>query len=224
MTEAEWLACEDPCLMLEFLGDKASDRKSRLFACACCRRVLQAISNDFVEASVVAAERHADGSLLDDEIAAVNADVNERLADDEPLRRCCDSATQVNGIAGRIAFRSSVCAADALAIASNEEFALGVHTRWTPSWTEALVEQSRLVREIFGSPFRPGAFSPYWSTPTVLALAQTAYNDRAFDRLPILADALEDAGCTDRAILDHLRGPGPHVRGCWALDLILGKQ
>ena len=60
-------------------------------------------------------------------------------------------------------------------------------------------------------------------TPTVVQLAQSIYDDRAFDRLPILADALEEAGCTDAAILDHCRGPGPHVRGCWAVDLLLGK-
>ncbi len=56
------------------------------------------------------------------------------------------------------------------------------------------------------------------------ALARSIYDDRAFDRLPVLADALEDAGCTDAAILDHCRGPGPHVRGCWVVDLILGKS
>jgi hypothetical protein len=54
-------------------------------------------------------------------------------------------------------------------------------------------------------------------------MAQAIYNERGFDRLPILGDALEDAGCTDRDILDHCRGPGPHVRGCWAVDLLLGK-
>ena len=99
-----------------------------------------------------------------------------------------------------------------------------------------------LLREIVGNPFRPR--NPYKSvhmvamgsdhgsrliprepglTPTVLGLAQAAYDERAFDRLPILADALEEAGCEDGGILDHLRGPGPHVRGCWVVDLLLGK-
>ena len=63
-----------------------------------------------------------------------------------------------------------------------------------------------------------------WLASLVLGLAQAIYDERAFDRLPILADALEDAGCTDAAILEHCRGPGPHVRGCWVVDLLLGKQ
>jgi hypothetical protein len=81
-----------------------------------------------------------------------------------------------------------------------------------------------LARDIFGNPFWPVTLDPAWLTPTAVALARTAYDDRAFDRLPILADALEEAGCTDAAILDHCRSPGPHIRGCWVVDLILGKQ
>src|SRR5262249_19732568 len=82
-----------------------------------------------------------------------------------------------------------------------------------------------LVRDLIGNPFRPpNALNPAWRTPDVLGLARSAYYERAFDRLPILGDALEDAGCTDAVILDHCRGPGPHVRGCWVVDLILGKS
>jgi hypothetical protein len=81
-----------------------------------------------------------------------------------------------------------------------------------------------LLRDIVGNPFRSVAFDPSWRTANVLTLAQTAYDARAFETLPILADALADAGCDDGDILGHLRGPGPHVRGCWALDLVLGKE
>jgi hypothetical protein len=80
------------------------------------------------------------------------------------------------------------------------------------------------VHDIFGNPFRRVTLDPSWLTSDVVALARAAYEERAFDRLPILADALEDAGCTDAAILSHCRGPGPHVRGCWVVDLILGKE
>jgi hypothetical protein len=83
--------------------------------------------------------------------------------------------------------------------------------------------QRRLALDVFGYVFHSAVLQPAWLTSAVPVLAEGAYDERAFDRLPILADALEDAGCTDAAILDHLRGPGPHVRGCWALDLILGK-
>ena len=80
-----------------------------------------------------------------------------------------------------------------------------------------------MIHCIFGNPFRPATADPAWLTSTAVALAAGIYEDRAFDRLPILADSLEDAGCTNADILTHLRGPGPHVRGCWALDLVLGK-
>ena len=81
-----------------------------------------------------------------------------------------------------------------------------------------------LIRCVFGNPFRPVSFEPSWLTSTVLALAEGIYHDRAFDRLPILADALQDAGCDTPEILEHCRGDGPHSRGCWPIDLILGKS
>jgi len=84
--------------------------------------------------------------------------------------------------------------------------------------------QAILLRDIFGNPFHPVAFDPAWRTEAVVGLARGAYEDRAFDRLPVLADALEDAGCADAAVLAHCRGPGPHVRGCWVVDLVLGKS
>jgi hypothetical protein len=84
--------------------------------------------------------------------------------------------------------------------------------------------QSNLVRDILGNPFRPVALNPAWRTSNVTALAQSIYNDRAFERLPILADALEDAGCDNADILNHCRQPAEHVRGCWIVDLILGKE
>jgi hypothetical protein len=92
--------------------------------------------------------------------------------------------------------------------------------------------QSELIRDIFGPPpFSPPPPPPAGPAPTVRALAQAGYDERHLPsglldaaHLAVLADALEDAGCTDAAILGHLRGPGPHVRGCWALDLILGRE
>jgi hypothetical protein len=79
-------------------------------------------------------------------------------------------------------------------------------------------------RDKDGNPFRPVALDPSWLTPTVKSLAKAIYEDRTFSDLPLLADALEEAGCTSETILCHLRGPGPHVLGCWALDLLLGKS
>jgi hypothetical protein len=91
------------------------------------------------------------------------------------------------------------------------------------AWADERQAQAALVREVFGNPFRPVSLDPAWRTPAVLQLAQALYDDRAFDQLPILADALEEAGCSSREVLDHCRSPGPHVRGCWVVDLVLGK-
>jgi hypothetical protein len=96
---------------------------------------------------------------------------------------------------------------------------------------ESILPQCQLLRCILGNPFRPATVSPAWRTPQVVDLAQAAYEQRELPagtldlaRLAVLADALEDAGCDQADLLTHLRGPGPHVRGCWAVDLILGKQ
>ena len=84
--------------------------------------------------------------------------------------------------------------------------------------------QALTLHDIFGNPFRPVTVDPAWLTLTVTSLAQAIYDERAFDRLPILADALEDAGCDHADILNHCRQPRVHVRGCWCVDLLLGKQ
>ncbi len=85
--------------------------------------------------------------------------------------------------------------------------------------------RSQYLRDLFGPGlFHPITLDPAWLTPTVKALAHSIYTDRTFDRLPLLADELVKSGCADPEIVSHLRGSGPHVRGCWALDLILGKE
>ena len=79
------------------------------------------------------------------------------------------------------------------------------------------------MHDIFGNPFRPVAFDPAWRTSTAVELARQMYEAREFSAMPILADALQDAGCENADVLGHCRGPGPHVRGCWVVDLLLGK-
>jgi hypothetical protein len=83
--------------------------------------------------------------------------------------------------------------------------------------------QADLVRDIFGNPFHPVRADPVWVTATAVGLAQAIYAERAFDHLPILADALEEAGCDNADVLNHCRAGGVHVRGCWAVDLVLGR-
>jgi hypothetical protein len=94
---------------------------------------------------------------------------------------------------------------------------------WLRGGPEATDFQAHLLRELFGNPFRPAAFELRWRTSDVRDLTRAIYEDKAFERLPILGDALMDAGCEDENIIGHCRGPGPHVRGCWVVDQILSK-
>src|SRR5262249_22298428 len=98
----------------------------------------------------------------------------------------------------------------------------------TVRWAGFLVANRRVlldcVREVLGNPFRPVILRPSWQTGTAAGLAEAIYAEAAFDRLPILGDALEDAGCANEEILNHCRQPGVHVRGCWVVDLVLGKE
>jgi hypothetical protein len=85
--------------------------------------------------------------------------------------------------------------------------------------------QCNLVREIFGNPFRPVSFNPAWRTDTALSLAHQMYESRDFGAMPILADAIQDAGCDSDDILNHCRDASlTHVRGCWVVDLVLGRE
>jgi hypothetical protein len=246
MTEAEWLVCEEPRVMLTSLREKVSERKLRLFACSCCHMVRHLIVDDRSWHAVVIAERYADGLATVGELDTAAETANGIWLDlEDPVRRR----------AGEAAFKSAVVlpeelwqlkstwAEAALAIEGN-----AIATTWatTPEeaqqmleawqeawggscepmdWTDANPKRdiAARLRDIFGNPFRPVAFNPAWLTSTVLALARGIYDERAFDRMPILADALQDAGCDNDDILTHCRGPGPHVRGCWVVDLVLGK-
>src|SRR5262249_16792147 len=129
---------------------------------------------------------------------------------------------------GMTAFRHFVVAKERASTAAKET---AVFPRERPGGPRARGRGRRLVRCRFGHPFRPIQLDPPWVTPAVAGLARAAYDERVLPegdldpaRLAALADALEEAGGTNAEVLSHLRGPGPHVRGCWAVDLILGKQ
>jgi hypothetical protein len=96
---------------------------------------------------------------------------------------------------------------------------------WLEAWDSlGPRRQAQILQDLFGNPFRPARIVPSWLTSKVVGSAQTIYEERAFDRLPDLAEALEEAGCDNQEILAHCRAPGPHVRGCWVVDLLLGKE
>jgi len=191
VTEAEWLTGTDPTPMLEFLRDKATDRKLRLFAVASSRNH-HSISWEAARTAVEVFERFADG-----------------LATRVELRKA--SYQSYGGHLTSMVVRSGLAHAQLI-------------VQYTLSQARVWPKQSKLLRDIVGNPFRHAAADPLWLSSTAVSLAQSIYEDRAFDRLPILADALEEAGCDDPELLAHCRGDWPHVRGCWVVDLVLGKQ
>jgi hypothetical protein len=215
MTEAEWLVCTDSEVMLEVVRDKATVRKLRLFACACCRHVWHLLADPRSRQAVEVAERFADGMVGEDELAAARESARAARRALDPERRP-HVASAPKWAAWEPCPSPTVFWWSAYMAATD-----------TPPKAEGDTGQERqyqcaLLRDIF--PFSHVAIDSTWRTQTVLDQARSIYEDRGFDRLPILSDALEDAGCTDAAILNHLRGPGPHVRGCWALDAILGRE
>jgi hypothetical protein len=220
MTEAEWLACMDPTLMLEFLRGKVSDRKLRLFACACCRRGSVLLTKK-CRKSLETAERYADGELSEQKLflarfrATVAARVYQRREETaEGILMSAVASACEQGIGG-----VSEAARNA---------AIGLSFPIDPvRLADARREQVLSLRCIFGNPFYATSLDQSWlawNDGTAAKLAKGIYTGQCFDRFPILADALEDAGCINAEILTHCRSEGPHVRGCWVIDLLLGKE
>jgi hypothetical protein len=208
MTDAEWLTNNDPRRMLAFLagipernlfgsdgGEQLSDRKLRLFGLAWCRFFR---SSDEDLRAIEMSERHADGKATFEQVAAAWAFMGGRMIDSTGWEGAVEL---VHYGAWDIGSAQSDEACDRA--------------------------RAAFLRDIFGNPFQPVFFDPSlrrWNSGAAVALAQEMYNSRNFSKTPLLADMLEDAGCTDPAILEHLRGSGLHVRGCWVLDLLLAKS
>lgn len=208
MTEQEWLTCDDPAPMLEFLQGKASDRKLRLLAVACCNRASDLFKGDrSVAADIASLEFRADGNL--EEAQASTWPFGTHYIMRNVLKHndawvCAWNTVSV--ITSRSPHRN-ICSASEL--------------------FKSLPYIPRALFEIFDNPFRPIVAEAdwlSWSNGTVPRIAQRVYDERSFGNLPILADALEEAGCDNAEILNHCRQPGEHVRGCWVVDLMLGKQ
>jgi hypothetical protein len=229
MTEAEWLSATDSTVMLEFLRGRASDRKLRLFAVSCVRCVLPPAPDEDMLAVLGVVEQVAEGGGTKHDLARARASLKvshpERAARWSPLYtdhiRSVPAWHACRETAERAAREGSECCLWSV----GRSYTNGLIEMAVPSWV--VDEQAKCIRCVFGNPFRPTpSLAPAilsWNGGTVLKIALAIYDDRAFDRLPILADALEDAGCTDADILGHCRGGGEHTRGCWVVDLVLGK-
>jgi hypothetical protein len=217
MTEAEWLAAGDQAKLVHLLVGSASERKLRLGACACCRTVENRFYLPEAKAALDHCERFADEL---DNVSLRNEMV--RLGGEVRSHNHSRNLVIEEGIALlAVGFATQVCENTA---EYRQYVCHVVIALLEPSNVLRKVQLYRALRCVFGDPFRPVAAESEWLTSTVVALAEGVYADRAFDRLPILADALQDAGCDNESVLNHCRGPGPHVRGCWVIDLLLGKE
>lgn len=223
MTEAEWLACTDPTQMLEFLAGRASDRKLRLFACACCRRIWHLLTDSRLREIVQAAENFADGIATEDAMRSLWLGI---VADSATQTVLPDAYHAVGGAAFGNREMPPGYGPDTWAVANTKHVGRKI-LRLSENREAELVAQCATLRCLFSTPFRLTPTLPsivlVWNDGTVVKLAQGISDDRAFDRLPVLADALEDAGCTDADILAHCRQDALHVRGCWVVDLLLFK-
>jgi hypothetical protein len=232
VTEHEWDGCTDPEKMLEFLraSGRASDRKVRLFAVACCREIWQVLGDGRSRRAVEVAEASAEGLVGEAELHTAWTAAREV------------SDTSQAEVWQRMAARAAAAtvsgpgwgAASAAANEASRAGALAGSGRAT-AFQEGRRHLGTLLRDVFGPlPFRPVAVDPAWLAwhgGAAGKLAQAVYDERELPsghldaaRLAVLADMLEEAGCSDPNLLGHLRGPGPHVRGCWAVDLLTGRE
>lgn len=251
MTESEWLASDCDHLMYEFIRRPADRRKLRLFACACCRRIWDLLTDERSRAAVEVSERYADGRATKQELSAAQAGAHLawKAAEEElrPLQQMglhgfkgLSPEEKVAAIAREFAAARRFYAASAAKAAARptdrprlmaEEMGgarggalfAAIVGQPRPVFLSHRSAQSGLLRCVFGNPFRPQGIAAACRPADVVRLAGEIYEDRAFDRLPALADAIEQAGCSDPDAPAHCRGPGPHARGCWVLDAILAR-
>jgi hypothetical protein len=235
MNEKQWLSCSDPYQMLSFLSKKGTERKHRLFGIACCRSIERFLTEAATREAVVCAERFIEGAASEEErreVAKAAMAVVRRL-ENEPQDFCNaahESAKAAFYMVGAEPGEGWAASRGALLGTTWAFASLGGETN-----AAGITGMAKLLQDIFGPlPFRAVTIDSAWlawNGGTVRRLAAAIYDDRllpsghlAPSRLAVLADALEEANCTDASLLAHLRLPGPHVRGCFALDAVLGKS
>ena len=218
MTEAEWDKAWLPHELIDGTRPLHTWRKLLLLGCACCRFGL---SHDRDPGGVVAdalayLDRVADAEPWPPDWYERLTRVTDLYDGDGPRREVLDATYHAFGIARQ--------RRDAVRMAGEVAESVMLAVGRPESVREDYEAMRGFVLDVFGHPFRPVTFDPGWRTADVTALAAGVYEDRAFDRLPVLADALMEAGCADEQVLAHCRSAGPHVPGCWVVDLVLGKE
>ena len=247
MTAEEWLAEIDFRRRFRFVEARLSERKRRLLAVAFCRAIWHVNRNETLQTTVELAETFADGNStvqeldhfkqLCREVAIRSHEEYVRLSSvplyEGDVALNYDPTPDANRweLESELAWTASYVANTPIHVEATGDRAmivaeLGLLDRVRMPRREFREgEFGELVAEIAGNPFEPVEFLPEWRTSTATALAREMYRSRDFSAMPILADALQDAGCDSAAVLDHCRDPNAiHVRGCWAVDLLLDKS
>lgn len=220
MTERDWFLSTDPRGMLANLPH-STQRKLYLWCVACCRRIWDLFVDANSRYAVVSAERYADGEPS--AVTLYPSRIAGRIQLSTPQYLRAHQAGEACNAYPPDALGCSVACAQA-----RYEEAFAHRSQLTEEEcnevvTQEFAIQADLLRDIYGNPFRSIAFDPSWRTSTAVGLAQSMYESRDFGAMPILADALEEAGCDNPDVLTHCRGTVPHSRGCWVVDLVLGK-
>jgi hypothetical protein len=219
VNEQRWLRARKPQPMLAYIGKRewGTPRQDRLFAAACCRRIIHLMPSKAIRSGIEIAEEFADGKASQRRL--FNA--FERAGKAHAQRDKTDPTGAKAFAALAVHFSCSFEIGYDLTELLDAVYSATVCDPDNPEEEDRY--QVQLIRDIYGNPFRPVAFQPDWRTSTTVGLAQSLYESRDFDRVPILADALEEAGCDSPDVLAHCRADAPHVRGCWVMDLVLGK-
>ena len=203
------------------LPNEPSNRRLGLLACATCRRVWAALDDERGQEAVLAAEQFADDLVPADHLEEAAEVIGKALG---------EFASNYARLFGGAKHRAGDAAMQAAAITTYDSLSRSDledvlrHAAEGAQRPNEPAAQADLIRELFGNPFQPTPFSAGWRTDAAMALARQMYEVGDFSALPVLADALQDAGCDNADILEHCRGPGPHVRGCWVVDLVLAKE
>ena len=228
MTEAEWLAGHDPGQMFQFVVATASQRRARLLGVGRCRRLWELFEAPRSRLAIDVAEQLADGAVSEAECRQAQAGAEAALDDRREQDTISTSKEFILLSAPENAAIAILDSDPKTAAGCGRGVAYCLDFFVNPLASKLLSthdsDEVCLLHCIFGNPFRPVTLGPPWRTSTTVALAQQMYESRDFSAMPILADALQDAGCEHLDILGHCRGAGVHVRGCWVVDLVLAKQ
>jgi hypothetical protein len=212
MTEAEWLSADDRTVNRLVKGMDA--RRQKLFAAACCRQLGELVADPVPAAALDAVEQYADSGKSKAALARHRLALrHHRYANLARTPGLSDALSAVEAAATENDLWTIVTLVkEAVRTAGSTPDAQVIRTLYV------------LYRDLTGRPTTAGHFAAGWRTADAVIIARRAYETRDFSGLPILADALEDAGCDDADVLAHCRSEGSHARGCWAVDLVLAKD